>query len=389
MLDGEKESEWHVRQSRKERDAFSLAMAASRLDGVLGGGGVGEGGPRISVHVFAWKRTVSFKRLLDSIREAEYGDHRSVSLTIHVDEGASRGVEELAQDFEWHYGRKIIDRKVAHTGLEQLMTNAWNPKDDDEFAIFLEDDVEVSPLYFIYASYCAKMFLLPADERSQLMGCSLYTPRLNEISFTQDPQNPPEWTPEMAFEGTPFNGTRLYLMQLPCSWGAIYQARQWKLFVDFFQWRKGKGKMMPDVPRVRSNWWKQSWKRYLIEYMYLYGNVLIYPSFPNQTSFTTNHYEQGIHSVGDAQTAEITDQLRHEADQRFTVPLMSRDQAEETFDALPRTVEEAGRAVMPVVNLQHEVERGGLRRLMKRSAHLRAWYVAKRYGRGRGRRTEG
>ncbi len=41
--------------------------------------------------------------------------------------------------------------------------------------------------------------------------------------------------------------------------------------------------------------WQASWKKFLIDMMYLRGHVTLYPNFPNQTSFSTNHMEPGVH----------------------------------------------------------------------------------------------
>jgi hypothetical protein len=42
-------------------------------------------------------------------------------------------------------------------------------------------------------------------------------------------------------------------------------------------------------------YWQASWKKFLIDMMYLRGHVTLYPNFPNQTSFSTNHMEPGAH----------------------------------------------------------------------------------------------
>ena len=60
--------------------------------------------------------------------------------------------------------------------------------------------------------------------------------------------------------------------------------------------------------------------------MYIYGKTLIYPSLPSQMSFSTNHYEDGVHSVRDDDyTPFVKDELREDVDARFTVPLVKRE----------------------------------------------------------------
>lgn len=61
--------------------------------------------------------------------------------------------------------------------------------------------------------------------------------------------------------------------------------------------------------------------RYMIEFMYIFGLTMVYPNFWNQTSFSTNYYESGVHSVPEGMIIEIKDTLRDPLDYRFSVPL--------------------------------------------------------------------
>ena len=54
----------------------------------------------------------------------------------------------------------------------------------------------------------------------------------------------------------------------------------------------------PLVPRSASNGWSTSWKKFMIEMSHLSGGVFLYPSFPNQSSLSTNHLEKGEHIGG-------------------------------------------------------------------------------------------
>ena len=58
-----------------------------------------------------------------------------------------------------------------------------------------------------------------------------------------------------------------------------------------------------------------SWKKFLIDLMYLRGQVTLYPNFPNQTSFSTNHMEPGAH------IAASDNVVKHNKDD-FEVPLL-------------------------------------------------------------------
>ncbi|KAJ3065338.1 hypothetical protein HDU98_011282 [Podochytrium sp. JEL0797] len=63
--------------------------------------------------------------------------------------------------------------------------------------------------------------------------------------------------------------------------------------------------------------------------MYINRLMLVYPNFANQSSFSTNHYEAGVHSVRDGDAIRVPDFLRQDIDDRFTVPLLQRKDGEE------------------------------------------------------------
>jgi hypothetical protein len=107
--------------------------------------------------------------------------------------------------------------------------------------------------------------------------------------------------------------------------------------------------------------------------MYIYGKTLIYPSLPNQTSFSTNHYEDGVHSVADKDAPSVRDVVREDVDVRFTVPLVRREDAGEMWAAIwgvEKAVAEIGGGGgvegLPVVGMEHRIVEGGIKELVVR-----------------------
>ncbi|KAJ3143147.1 hypothetical protein HK100_008266 [Physocladia obscura] len=315
----------------------------------------------VAIHVFAWQRAKSLLRLLKSLEEADYGHKRHIPLIIHMDAGYTAAVDNVVNEWLWKYGEKRIIKAEISLGPLQMMLRInkdvmLDKKNLESYSIFLEDDVEVSPLFFTYAIWCAKNFLLADSSHTSahIMGCSLYTPRLDEISPTLNPQNPPQWFPENIL---PPN-TPLFMFQLPCSWGAIYSDQEWTRFVKFAEKRISSttdGIFPLILNEARSNLWTHSWKKYLIEYMYLKALTLIYPSFPAQVSFSTNHYEQGVHSVSDGDIIQVPDIIREIPDERFTVPLFTRKDGEKIGKILDQYLR--GKKTFVVVGLEHSTRR--------------------------------
>lgn len=101
--------------------------------------------------------------------------------------------------------------------------------------------------------------------KSKLIGCSLYTPQVNEIT-AQIPWMPPRWHVSELIGNVPF-----FFFQLPCSWGAVYTASAWKTFLDYYELRSQVA-VEPEIPGSKTNLWFKSWKRYL-NYIFFFPHL--------------------------------------------------------------------------------------------------------------------
>lgn len=199
--------------------------------------------------------------------------------------------------------------------------DSWQPVSDREFAFFFEDDIEVSPRFFEYALVALHKYILPGGKRTsssmwtdRLVGISLNTPRYDEINMP-----PRDWVPTMAIG----EAESQFLFQLPCSWGALYFPWLWREFLHYYQWRRHHTleALHNSIPDAATMHWRRSWKKYLIEFMYMRGQFMLYPSLPRQLSFSTHHREPGEHT--DAKAEEpLVDDLGTLILDYFTVPLL-------------------------------------------------------------------
>ncbi|RKP21720.1 hypothetical protein ROZALSC1DRAFT_20288 [Rozella allomycis CSF55] len=245
--------------------------------------------PSFVVQVFGWRRFASLQRLLTSLTNALYFGVK-VDIQINVDGDAGEEVIALVDSFKWPHGDTIRNIRTDRLGLEKMIMSAWSPASDDEYAIFLEDDIEVSKYYFgfILMNINRYVFRENADVLSKMMGISLYTPRWNEIVHP-----PLKWIPSDIVQ----NST-LFMFQIPCSWGAVYFPKVWREFKEYYDWRTSEVAVRKFgsriiAPNAHSNTWRRSWKRHLIDLSYARGWFMIYPNFPDQLSFSTNHREPG------------------------------------------------------------------------------------------------
>ena len=240
---------------------------------------------KISLHVFCWKRQKSQDRLLGSLLRADHLMHK-VDLHIHIDGGYSSEVLQSARALVWPFGSKFIHSRDGGTPLglpevrlpfhpipalahslslpsfffcvfAQQIMQSWNPVSDDEAAVFLEDDIEVSPYYFHYVLWCARHHHLVGHTDDRLVGYSLYTPRADETSLTENPEEVLPWRPSAVLG----DETPLFLSQLPSSWGALYVGKHWKQFKRYYSARKEHLSSFPSFLNLKTNTWEKSWKR--------------------------------------------------------------------------------------------------------------------------------
>ncbi|KAI4334383.1 hypothetical protein L6164_019083 [Bauhinia variegata] len=245
---------------------------------------------RISISIITQNRATSLSRLLKSLSNAYYvGDE--VPITFNVDSKVDEATIRLVSSFEWPHGPKTLRRRIIQGGLIRAVSESWYPSSDDDFGLLLEDDIEVSPYYYLWIKYALMAYHYdPQVSLAELSSISLYTPRLVEVVKER-----PKWNATEFFKRIHPNTP--YLHQLPCSWGAVFFPKLWREFYVYMNMRFTEdAKANPvQIPKSRTNGWQASWKKFLIDMMYLRGYVSLYPNFPNQASFSTNHMEPGAH----------------------------------------------------------------------------------------------
>jgi len=277
----------------------------------------------IQLHVIGYRRAPSLERLLDQMRNATYdGWSLSIPLYLHLDGGATDWVKNIVQRYDWPFGPKIIDIRTKPHGLRNMwltsLGSAAYEAGDNTLMVVLEDDIRVSKDYFKgLLTLVDKYGRNPECRDSNLMGFSLSPIRLEELRkpFTR-------WNAQSAL------GPRsklpkphlAYLSVVPSSWGAAYWSDRWSEFDKFCDVRakppyydhqaeaiashkKGGNnydelRMTPTelyVPDSRSNVWPNSWKRFMVDFMYARGNVMIYPSLPGEQGFASTLALSGEH----------------------------------------------------------------------------------------------
>ncbi|XP_038972326.1 uncharacterized protein LOC103708423 isoform X2 [Phoenix dactylifera] len=268
---------------------------------------------RVSVNIITQNRASSLQRLLRSLENAYYlGDE--IPLNFNMDSKVDEETLKVVGSFEWKQGPTLTRRRIIQGGLIRAVSESWYPSSDNDFGLLLEDDIEVSPYYYLWIKYALLAYHYdPQVSLPELSSISLYTPRLVEVVKER-----PRWNATGFFKKIHPNTP--YLHQLPCSWGAVFFPKHWREFYAYMGSRfTVDAKQNPvQIPRSRTNGWQASWKKFLIDMMYLRGYVSLYPNFPGQMSFSTNHMEPGAHINA------MNNAVRHSKED-FEVPLIKDD----------------------------------------------------------------
>ena len=221
------------------------------------------------LQVLAYNRPESLKRLLASLSAADYMGHR-IELHILVDgpRGGSAedpdvvATEQVAARYTWRHGHKRITARPANFGLARQWYFAWQPDNVTEAAFILEDDVEVSPLFYRWAIHALRRYGAQgsAAHTTLLQAVRAHIAR-NGTAVPDDALGRSELErfreDHAAGQGVMYglclqkqhlaptryprhlnvhNGHRPFLYQLVGTWGPLLMASPWQAFLEWWEW---------------------------------------------------------------------------------------------------------------------------------------------------------
>ena len=208
---------------------WSEESSPSRLDGAA---------DYLTIIVLANKRLGPLKRLLKSLRDADYGRDEGIKLHIRLEANQPREIVDFVVNYVWPHGEKLINSRIVQGGLIAAVVESWFPSDDNEFGLILEDDIEVSPLYYLWIKATLQWYR-EAGSPERIVGVSLYTPKTTETATFCPPQDRDcrRFDPQDLISRLVPRPNTPFLQQLPCSWGAVYFPRAWRQFARYMHFR--------------------------------------------------------------------------------------------------------------------------------------------------------
>lgn len=103
----------------------------------------------LRIIVMVYNRAASLQKVLDSLQNLELdGDKAVVDIWIDRSKEQKADVETVltAKRFQWKHGGSTVHVQKKHVGIYGQWIDTWRPRPNTtEIALFLEDDVDVSP----------------------------------------------------------------------------------------------------------------------------------------------------------------------------------------------------------------------------------------------------
>ncbi len=227
---------------------------------------------KIAIIAVAYSRVDSLSRLLLSLDSAYY-EEENIPLIISIDKSKTDIVERFADNYQWKHGNKIVKKHSKNMGLREHMLSLgrWFTKYDA--LIVLEDDIVVSPSFYIYSKQAIDKYYNCND----IAGISLY-------SFNINYQTTDFFVPIKSEYD-------VYFMNCAMSWGEIWMKNQW---MEFYKWYQSHLDFpcLAHLPQTICKW-EKSWLKYHTRYCIETNKYFVHP----YVSLTTNCSDVGTHAA--------------------------------------------------------------------------------------------
>lgn len=244
--------------------------------------------------VITMDRDQSLKRLLESLAKANYGEDH-VDLDIWVDKPKDKpvheGVLKECRAIEWKQGTKIIHKRTSNAGLYKQWIYTWNiTEETTEFAVILEDDLEVSPAFYQWLRVARAAYAQDSDVGAFTLQRSTLRPR-QVRGVATGPLDIPAEHPVFKYK-------------LLGTWGFAPQRDQWVEFRKWFADKSAKGEKPYVENMMTTDWYKSQevngfaptmWSQWWIKFVDEKGYFTVTPHLPDGSTLAANWREHGLH----------------------------------------------------------------------------------------------
>lgn len=263
---------------------------------------------KFGIIAIGYNRLESLKRLLVALNSAEY-DNNQVLLIISLDYSGIPEITDMAEEYVWDHGEKVIKAYKEKQGLQRHVLQCGNYLEEFNLiaAAVFEDDIIPSPAFFRFMVQAVEFY----KDCDDIAGISLYTHLWNEV-YTR------------PFQPL-YSRYDVFFMQYAQSWGQIWLAEQWREFKEWYADHSEPFSEAEGVPSTVAEWKNSSWLKYHIRYCVERKKYFVYPYEALSTNFTEIGTHNGIH------TSLYQVPMQVDIDREYNFP--SLRQAEVIYDA--------------------------------------------------------
>lgn len=232
----------------------------------------------IAIVAITYNRLNSLKRLIGSLLAADYLDDK-VDLIISMDHSGDKKQEEYINNIEWPHGNLIKKIHPKKLGLRKHVLFCGDLTDEYEHLCVFEDDIYVSPGFYIFAKEAVEYY----KDCKDIAGISLYQYQWNQYvnqSFTP-----------LA------DKYDVYFLQVASSWGQVWSREKWKSFTEWMINKEDYDlSQISGLPAIVSGWSENSWLKYHHAYLVDTNKFFVYP----RVALSTNFSDPGQHAILDS-----------------------------------------------------------------------------------------
>ncbi|CAN8072239.1 unnamed protein product [Agarophyton chilense] len=244
--------------------------------------------------VITMDREKSLKRLLNSLELANYGEDH-VDLDIWIDRpkdgNIHEGVLQVSREVNWNHGTKFIHKRIVNAGLYQQWIYTWNiTEETTEFAVILEDDLEVSPAFYQWLRVARAAYAQDADVGAFTLQRPTLRPKQIKGVASGVLKIPVEHT--------------VFKYKLLGTWGFAPQRDQWVEFRNWFEEKRARNENPYVKGLMTTDWYKSQevdgfaptmWSQWWIKFVEEKGYFTVTANLPDGTTLAANWREAGLH----------------------------------------------------------------------------------------------
>ncbi len=248
----------------------------------------------LRIIVMTYNRNRSLQLSLDSLQDLILDDARAM-VEIWIDRDVhnntvDRRTLEVANTFQWKHGRTRVTIQNKNVGIYGQWIDTWRPwNKSKEIALFLQDDIDISPFAWRWLKAAHAHF----DHRKDVSGYSL-----SEIDIVHSNGN--------KFKHP--NKVNVFLFRRFGTFAFSPHPKVWPKFQEWFHWTiKHEPKFKPFVKEDRVfERQKRQQSMWSMWFEYFTHQRLLYTVFPNigaylgnanwlNTTFAFQRQEKGLH----------------------------------------------------------------------------------------------